>query len=431
MVNSKPAIFWFRRDLRLHDNHALFRALNSGYKVQLLFIFDAEIIEELPKDDKRISLIYQELKHIHETAQKYNSSLLVAHGKPVEVFEKLMADLYPVAVYTNEDYEPYAIARDEEIDRLCSDKGVIFKIFQDQVIIHPKEVLKKDGKPYTVFTPWSKKWRAAFDPESIDQYPSEELLQYLVNSTYQLPDLNDIGFRFRSIAINRKLPPGELLKNYDENRNFPAKRGTSELSAALRFGIISIRELVLHARQFPVYLNELGWREFYMMILFHFPGVVKQAFKSQYDRIQWRNNLAEFELWKHGQTGYPIVDAGMRQLNETGYMHNRVRMITASFLTKHLLVDWRWGEAYFAGQLIDYELSSNNGGWQWAAGTGCDAAPYFRVFNPTLQTEKFDPDLHYIRKWVPEFDKLNYAQPVVNHKEARLRALETYKKALG
>jgi len=431
MVNAAPVIFWFRRDLRLTDNRGLFEALNSGHKVQLLFIFDTDITDELSADDHRISLIYDQLKMLHEAVKPYNSSLLVKYGRPAEVFREVFERLKPAAVYTNEDYEPYAVERDEHIAQLCDEYSIGFEKFKDQVIVHPREVLKKDGKPYTVFTPWSKKWFAAFDAERLSIYHSEQHLQQLAQSNYELPKLDAMGFQYNPRKIQTEFPAPNLLKNYVDQRDFPAVPGTSRLSVVLRFGFISIRKLVKHAAAYDTFLNELAWREFYMMIIFHFPHVVSKSFKPQYENIRWRNNADEFARWCQGNTGYPIVDAGMRELNQTGYMHNRVRMITASFLTKHLLTDWRWGEAYFAQKLTDYELASNNGGWQWAAGSGCDAAPYFRVFNPELQTKKFDPHFSYIKKWVPEYQTSEYFEPVVEHKYARERALSAYKQGLN
>ena len=430
MVTAKVVIHWFRRDLRLDDNHALYKALSSGYPVVPLFIFDTSLLEDLPSDDKRVSLIYDRILDLDSILKKHNSGLLVEIVEPLEVFKKLVNNFKIEAVYTNEDYEPYAIARDNVVGSYLAANKIEFRLFTDHVLLHPSKVKKKDGNPYTIFTPWSKQWRAQFDPDQLEFYPSESEAGYFGSFQSIMPSIEDIGFQRQNVDVVSEFPETEFLDEYEIKRNFPAVKGTSRLGVALRFGMLSIRKLVHHTKDSYVYLNELGWREFYMMILYNFPQVVTQSFKSKYDNIKWRNNEDEFELWKNGKTGYPIVDAGMRELYETGYMHNRVRMITASFLTKHLLIDWRWGESWFAEKLLDFELASNNGGWQWAAGTGCDAAPYFRVFSPEAQTKKFDPEMKYIRKWVPEIDSFKYVSPIVDHRYARERALETYKKAL-
>ncbi len=430
---EKLTIFWFRRDLRTHDNTGLYHALKERGNVLPLFIFDAEIINRLDdKKDRRISFIYKSIKKIREDFEKTGSTLMIRYGKPLEIFSDLVTNQKIDAVYANHDYEPYATERDQKVGELLASKGVEFKTFKDQVIFEKAEVTKDDGKPYTVFTPFSRKWRAALKPVSLESVPSESLLD---RSYKTIPDsefdLEVTGFKFVDAEFPDSNPDKEIIKNYDKTRDIPSLNGTSRLGVHLRFGTISIRRLANYAlNNNDVFLNELIWREFYMTMLWHFPHVVDQAFKPQYDNIKWINDEKQFDAWCQGKTGYPIVDAGMRQLNQTGYMHNRVRMITASFLTKHLLIDWRWGEAYFAEKLLDFELSSNNGGWQWAAGSGCDAAPYFRVFNPELQTKKFDPDLKYIKKWVPEFEDKNYPNPIVDHKFARERALAAYKKAL-
>jgi deoxyribodipyrimidine photo-lyase len=430
MEQIEISVFWFRRDLRLNDNHGLYQALKSGLPVLPLFIFDSHILDELSVDDKRVALIYNQLLKLNTEFRKFKSSLQVEYGTPKEVFEKIINRYSIKQVYTNEDYEPYAIERDRNIESLLSEKGIGFKSFQDQILVHPEQIKKSDGKPYTIFTPWSKKWRQKFDLNNLNNYPSEEHLQNLYRSDIVFPELKQLGFQEQSISVNTEFPNTQLLMQYEKNRDFPFLDGTSRLSVALRFGMVSIRKLASYSANSFAYINELGWREFYMMVIYFYPKVVVQSFKSQYDKIIWRNDNSEFEHWKNGETGYPIVDAGMRQLKETGYMHNRLRMITASFLTKHLLIDWRWGENWFAEKLLDFELASNNGGWQWAAGTGCDAAPYFRVFNPSLQTKKFDAQFEFIKKWVPEFNSLNYSKPIVDHAFARQRAIDTYKNGL-
>ena len=424
----QTTFFWFRRDLRLHDNHGLHKALQTGLPVIPIFIFDEEIINELPENDARIRFIYESLEKIQKTLVEHNSSLLCIKGKTEELWKKLLETYEVDAVYTNEDYEPYAIKRDLKISQLLQEKKIQFHSFKDQVIFEKSEVVKNDGLPYTVYTPYKNKWRNIFHGVSLENYSVNHWDSYHKNH-YDLPSLESLGFKKSSIEV---LPYAiDDLHDYEIERNLPYINKTSYLSPHLRFGTVSIRELVVQLKHNEVFLNELIWREFFMQILYHFPKVVDQNFKAKYNHIEWRNNKEEFEKWKTGTTGYPFVDAGMRELNQTGYMHNRVRMIVAGFLTKHLLIDWSWGEAYFAEKLLDYELSSNNGNWQWSAGTGCDSAPYFRVFNPTEQIKKFDKELKYIRKWIPEFDSLEYPLPMVDHKFARERALATYKIGLA
>jgi len=427
------SLFWFRRDLRLADNAGLFAALTSGFPVQPIFIFDQNILDMLEnKTDKRVEFIHLALVDMQRKLAAIGVSLDVRYGQPEAVFSSLLAD-YPVtAVYTNHDYEPYARERDSDMDVWFKAKGVAFHTFKDQVIFEKSDVLSNSGTPYTVFTPYSRKWKEQFKPELAEPFDTESHFHAFVKqAALPLPNLDSMGFS----ATGGTFPPQEvkddLIRNYGEKRNFPAIPGTSRLSVHLRFGTISIRSLVYKATQLSeTWWNELIWREFYMQVLWHFPHVAAGAFKKEYDRIAWRNNETEFEAWCQGKTGYPIVDAGMRELNATGFMHNRVRMIVASFLVKHLLIDWRWGEAYFAKQLLDFDLSANNGGWQWAAGSGCDAAPYFRVFNPALQTEKFDKHHQYIKKWVLEYGTANYSAPIVQHEFARKRVLDTFKTSL-
>lgn len=433
-MNKQVSVFWFRRDLRLEDNAALYYALKENQHVLPVFIFDTTILNKLEdKSDKRVDFIHQALEALNTKLLKINSSLHIFHGTPLSIFKKIISEYSIKNIYTNHDYEPEAIERDKQINKLARENQIEFKTYKDQCIFENNEVVKDDGSPYTIFTPYSKKWKAKLNSFYIKPYPTENYFQnfFKANPTCPLPSLETIGFKATGIKYTSPQINIELISHYKETRDIPSIAGTSRLSAHLRFGTVSIRKLVRTAlKHNETWLNELIWRDFYMMILSHFPHVINSAFKPAYNRIPWRNNENEFEKWCTGQTGYPIVDAGMRELNETGFMHNRVRMITASFLTKHLLIDWRWGEAYFAKKLLDFELSSNNGGWQWAAGTGCDAAPYFRVFNPYEQTKKFDPELKYITKWVPEFNELSYPQPMVEHKFARERALKTYSAAL-
>jgi deoxyribodipyrimidine photo-lyase len=428
------SIFWFRRDLRLYDNAGLYHALKSENPVLPIFIFDSEILEKLDnKKDKRVEFIHEALSNIKQELEAMGSSLLVLKGKPLEIYQRLISEYNVKAVYTNHDYEPYALKRDKDIQELLAKNNVTFHTFKDQVIFEKAEVTKDDGLPYTVFTPYMRKWKVKLNDFYIKSYPVQDYKEnFIKTKPFEFTTLPQIGFASSGYKLSIPALNEKQISNYDQLRNFPAIDGTSRLSVHLRFGTVSIRELVTKAKILnDQWLNELIWREFYMMILFHFPHVVDGAFKKQYDRIQWRNNEQEFDAWCNGQTGYPIVDAGMRELNETGFMHNRVRMIVASFLVKHLLIDWRWGEAYFAEKLMDFDLAANNGGWQWAASSGCDAAPYFRVFNPYEQTKRFDEKLQYIRRWVPEFEELTYPQPIVEHKFARERVLMFYKKALG
>ncbi len=429
VITPDTVIFWFRRDLRLTDNCGLYHALREGRPVVPVFIFDTEILCHLEdKRDRRIEFIHQTLKAIQEQLVARGSSLVVLHGNPVDVFKQLR----PAAVFTNHDYEPYARERDDQIHQQLTARGIPFRTFKDQVIFEKDEVVKDDGKPYTVFTPYSKKWKARLAAEGLPSFDINAVQQHFKKIQAQpLPALEELGFEPTGQPFPPRVIKTSIIEVYDRQRNYPGIEGTTRLSVHLRFGTVSIRQLVKVARQKnEVWLNELIWREFYHMILWHFPRVVTKAFKPEYDKIAWRNNPNEFRAWCEGKTGYPIVDAGMRELNSTGYMHNRVRMITASFLTKHLLIDWRWGEAYFAQKLLDFDLAANNGGWQWAASSGCDAAPYFRVFNPTLQTEKFDPELVYIKKWVPELGTAAYPQPIVDHAAARERVLNAYSVAL-
>lgn len=430
---NQITIFWFRRDLRLADNAGLYHALRSGNPVLPIFIFDEEILSKLEdKADTRVDFIHRQLEKLRSQLQKLGRDLMVLHGTPLEVYRKLISKFTVKTVFTNHDYEPYAKSRDKQIYEFLKSQGIEFKTFKDQCIFEKDEVLKDDGKPYTVFTPYSRKWKAKVNSFYLKSYPTEKYFHNLLKfESDSFPTLDEIGFTATNLEVPSSDAEIEIIKNYHQTRDIPSIEGTSRLSVHLRFGTISIRELARVGMEInEKYLNELIWRDFYMMILWHFPHVVEGAFRPVYDSIEWERNEKHFEAWCNGETGYPIVDAGMRQLNETGWMHNRVRMIVASFFTKHLLLDWKLGEAYFAQKLIDFELSSNNGGWQWAAGSGCDAAPYFRVFNPYLQTQKFDPDLKYVKKWVPEFQELTYPKPIVEHKSARLRAIERYKSAL-
>ena len=431
MSKQPVVIFWFRRDLRLNDNHGLFQALQSRYPVLPVFIFDKNILDPLSRADKRVSFIYQTLTQLNEGLMKTGSSLFAIHEKPLAAFETLCSMFDVKEVITNHDYEPYATERDKCVSAFLASRNIEFRSFKDQVIFERSEILKSDGSPYTVFTPYAKTWKHKEKEQSPAHYDSARFFEHFIKTeSFPFPSLQEIGFSFSDNKIHQPVIDEERIAVYDKTRDIPYLDGTTRLSVHLRFGTLSIRELVRVANQLSQqWLNELIWREFFMMILFHFPRVVSESFKKEYDNIQWRNNEKEFKAWCNGTTGYPIVDAGMRELNETGFMHNRVRMIVASFLTKDLLIDWRWGEAYFAEKLADYELSSNNGNWQWAAGCGCDAVPYFRIFNPFVQAKRFDPKLLYIKKWIPHFDSY-HTKPIVEHEFARKRALAVYSAAL-
>ncbi|NML22679.1 deoxyribodipyrimidine photo-lyase [Pseudoflavitalea sp. G-6-1-2] len=431
---KKVTVFWFRRDLRLEDNNGLAHALRQSDPVLPVFIFDKNILDQLDnKADRRVEFIHAALLQMQEQLLGRGSSLHVLYDTPLGAFRQLLKQYEITAVFTNRDYERYAIDRDEAIRTLLQEHNIPFQSFKDQVIFDQNEVVKDDGKPYTVFTPYSRKWLSVLANNPVTHYDDKKQRNhFLQQSPITIPGLRSIGFQ----AVDQPFPsqdlPKALLQHYGERRDFPSIAGTSKLGVHLRFGTISIRKILQQALPLSnSFVNELIWRDFYQMICWHFPQIGQgRAFRPAYDLIRWRNNEEEFEKWKTGQTGYPIVDAGMRELNATGFMHNRVRMIVASFLSKHLLIDWRWGEAYFAEKLLDYDFASNNGGWQWAAGSGCDAAPYFRVFNPTLQAKKFDPEGKYISKWVPEINDFGYPEPIVNHEMARMRCLGFYSKAL-
>ena len=424
----ETVIFWFRRDLRLEDNTALEAALASGYPVVALFILDTDIVDELERDDPRLSFIYDRLSTIHRELVSRGSALHVHRGKPLKVLEDITKAFTVRGVFTNRDYEPYARHRDMEVSRMLESRSIAFQSFKDQVIFEQDEILKKDGKPYTVFTPYKRKWLEAYSEMKIAPAGVPASGEFLKGSA-PFPGLDALGFRQSDIRV----APCDLsvLPDYARLRDYPAAGATSHLGPHLRFGTVSIRKIISSLGDaHDVFLSELIWREFFMQILYHFPHVVTQNFNRKYDGLAWRNREEEWERWCEGTTGYPLVDAGMRELGRTGTMHNRVRMVVAGFLCKHLLIDWRWGEAFFAGKLLDYELSSNNGNWQWAAGTGCDAAPYFRVFNPAEQLKKFDAEREYVRKWVPEYGTADYPPPMVDHKFARERAIRTYRDSL-
>ena len=427
-------IFWFRRDLRLDDNVGLYEALSHKNKVLPIFIFDSQILNKLEKDDARVTFIYESLQNITTTLkQKFNSNVAVFHGAPLNIYKSLIKDYNIEYVFTNHDYEPYARERDSKLEALLLENNIKFETFKDQVIFEKSDIVKSDGTPYLVYTPYMKRWKDTFRKLDFKSYPSENLLSNLIqNNSIANLSLSDIGFEKSNQNIAPYKINASLIKSYEATRNFPAQDSTSKLGPHLRFGTVSIRNMVKKAiaETNEIFWQELIWREFFMQILWHFPHTINQSFKPKYDRIEWRNNETDFKLWCEGKTGYPLVDAGMRQLNQTGFMHNRVRMLVGSFLCKHLLIDWRWGEAYFAKKLHDYDMASNIGNWQWVAGCGVDAAPYFRIFNPTTQIQKFDKELNYIKHWAPNFQELTYPTPIIDHKFARERCLHVYKEAL-
>lgn len=432
---TKLTLFWFRRDLRLEDNAGLFHALKEHSAVLPLFIFDSDILSKLDDTaDARVTFIHDTVSDLKKQLQQKKSDLLVRHGKPLEVFKDLVKEFQIEAVYTNHDYEPYARERDDKVAKLLKSHGIAFKTFKDQTLFDKEEIMTGTGKPYTVYTPYKNKVLATLSDFFLKSYPNNtyESSFAKIKEPTKIPSLKDLGF----IRTEIEFPPMDLstkmLKNYEKTRNFPAnKAGTSHLGLHLRFGTLSVRELAREGQKYSdVWLSELIWRDFFMQILWHFPQVEKQSFRPEYDKIPWRKSKSDFERWANGMTGYPIVDAGMRELNTTGYMHNRVRMVVASFLCKHLLIHWHEGERYFAKKLLDFDLAANNGNWQWAAGSGCDAAPYFRIFNPMTQEEKFDPDGDYVRKWVPEVETGKYPEPIIDHVEARGRCLQAYTKVL-
>lgn len=431
-MKSKIAVFWFRRDLRLEDNAGLHHALASGFQVLPIFIFDIDILSKLEnKKDRRLDYINQALHRINLELKTYGSTLETFCGRPLSVFKELLRAYDIQSIFCNRDYEPQAIERDTEICRFFKEKGIAFRAFKDQVIFDKSDILKDNGTAYTVYTPYAKKWKNSISPETHTAFKTVPQNFYKQDFVDIIP-LEKLGFEKSDIHFAPPVLDAGLVGSYDKFRDFPAISKTTRLGIALRFGILSVRKAVAFALEHNhTWLSELVWREFFMQILYHFPYVAEYAFKTKYDHVKWLNNEADFSLWCEGKTGYPLVDAGMRELNQTGFMHNRVRMVTASFLCKQLLIDWRWGEAYFAQKLNDFDLAANNGNWQWASGSGCDAAPYFRVFNPIVQAEKFDRNLEYIRKWLPEFGTKEYPEPIVEHVYARQRALKAYAEALN
>jgi deoxyribodipyrimidine photo-lyase len=431
---AKVNLFWFRRDLRIEDNKGLYLALTAGLPVVPVFIFDRNILDGLDeRSDRRVSFIHKAVTQLQNQLQQQGSTMDIRYGRPGEEFRGLIAEYEVHTVFTNHDYEPYALARDLEIEKLLLSKGIGFHTSKDQVIFEKKEVVKDNGEPYGVFTPYSKKWKSLYQQIPEKSYNTSKLLSKFYRQPMKpVPTLESMGFVATGNIFSKPSIDEVLIRDYDKTRDIPMLNGTTRLGVHLRFGTICARKIVaVGASLNETFLNELIWREFFMQFLWHHPRLVTECYRKEYEQIKWRNNEDDFDRWCKGKTGYPLVDAGMRELNETGFMHNRVRMVTASFLVKHLLVDWRWGEAYFASKLLDYELASNNGNWQWAAGCGCDAAPYFRIFNPYEQAKKFDAESIYVKKWIPEFNTDSYPAPIVDHAMARDRCLKVYKKALS
>lgn len=440
LPTPKPLVlFWFRRDLRLDDNHGLSRALEFAKEhrawVQPIFIFDPIILDKIQNpSDRRVPFIHQTLTHLQKKLHRYKTDLWTFHDTPLTVFQSLEKKHTLKAIFCNHDYEPYPLKRDQTVSTWAQENKIVFSSFKDQVLVEKNELLNLQKKPYTVFTPYKKQWLERLTATGIPHYDllnHKNFFNPYASEMHPIASLERLGFQ---PILENFIPPlsfnTQRLSIYDQTRDFPS-HSTSKLGVHLRFGTVSARECIQVAQTFnATFLSELIWREFFMQILFHFPFVISQSFKKEYDQIAWRENEQDFERWKTGTTGYPLVDAGMRELNATGFMHNRVRMVTASFLCKHLLIHWSQGERYFARHLLDYDLSANNGNWQWAAGTGCDAAPYFRVFNPLIQQKKFDPGFEYIEKWVPEYKTSTYPKPMVEHAFARERALRIYKEGL-
>tara|TARA_B100000497_G_scaffold119292_1_gene146500 strand:- start:1078 stop:2379 length:1302 start_codon:yes stop_codon:yes gene_type:complete len=432
-LKDNLVIFWFRRDLRLKDNAGLFHALNENDKVLPIFIYDKNTLDKLNKSDHRVDFIEYSLKKLNDLLKKNNKSISIYYGKPVKVFSELIKKYNVTKVYSNKDYTPYSIKRDKKVEELLKVNNIDFNSYKDHVLFEKYEVVKDDNTPYKVYTPFSRKWLIKMSENKIDFFNSEKYIHKFFNEKRGFLSLKEIGFEKSILSpLNLNLS-SDTINNYEKTRNFPYVNGTSKIGLHLRFGTISTREMIVKAEvsKNKTFLKELVWREFFQQILFHYPHTINKSFKPKYDRIEWLNNENQFKKWCSGQTGYPLVDAGMRELNQTGFMHNRVRMLVGSFLCKHLLIDWRWGEAYFAKKLYDYETASNVGNWQWVAGCGVDASPYFRIFNPHEQIKKFDKNLIYTKKWVPEFESNQYVEPIVIHKDARERCLLTYKKALN
>jgi deoxyribodipyrimidine photo-lyase len=443
----KIAVHWFRCDLRLSDNVGLHAAVKAADEVVPIFIFDPKILKAPDVSANQVGFMIECLHSLEKNVEAAGGKMIFRHGEVLDEMKSVLKETGAHALYYNRDYEPYARERDAAVEKMARALGVEVHSFADNVVHEPGEVLKDDGKPYGVFTPFSKAWRARGKPAVLPAVKFPACREGKKPQGLELPSAEKLGLK-----VEIKLPPtgeraardrlkefvaGDVL-HYRENRDFPARMGTSRLSPHLRLGTISPRTALAAAEDAggknparknssDVFVNELIWREFYKHILWHFPHVAKGCFRPQYDDLEWENDDKKFAAWCEGRTGYPLVDAGMRQLNTTGWMHNRVRMVTAMFLTKDLLISWQWGERYFMQKLLDADLAANNGGWQWSAGTGTDAQPWFRIFNPTTQAEKFDPEGRYIHQYVEEVDTRNYPAPIVDHAQQRVKALALFK----
>ena len=460
------SLCWFRRDLRIVDHAALYHALKDSGKVYCVFVFDTDILSHLTdKADRRVDFIWQSVRELQQSLEKLGGGLIIRHGSALVEVPALVVELGVDALYVNQDYEPDAMGRDDMVKRMLQQQDVVCHSYKDHVIFEKNEVLTQSGGAYNVFTPYKKAWLKKLETFFVKAYPVEKHAAALAAQSSPLPSLKELGFHRTELKLAAGMSGAQLLfesfsqriVHYHEWRDFPSAQGPSYLSVHLRFGTISIRELVRFALSQPgpgaqTWLSELIWRDFYQMLLYHYPNVVGHAFKEKYDKIKWPGSESHFLAWCSGQTGYPLVDAAMRQLNQTGYMHNRLRMVSASFLVKDLQIDWKKGEEYFAQKLLDYDLAANNGGWQWAASTGCDAQPWFRIFNPVTQSEKFDARGDFIRHYIPELSgcdekvihapwKMSFAQqqasgvvigisypaPLVDHAEAREITLALFK----
>jgi|SRR6476661_159510 len=435
----KICLFWHRRDLRIHDNAGLAAALDSGLPVLPLFIYDSDILTQLPdKADARLTFIYDQVERLATETETAGGTFLARYGRPAEVLAQLADELDIAAVHTNEDYEPYARQRDGEVGEMLAQRGIAFYLYKDQVVFAKDDIMTKSGTVPKVFGAYHKAYLERLTDElllpygSQDAFRAENLHRLTKAQAGTRPTLEELGFERREqYSPTVELPAEDVVRNYHRTRDTPAlTNGTTRLSVQLRFGTVSVRQAMRQARALnPKLLAEIIWRDFFMMLLWHFPGTATEAYDPKMRAIPYRNNEDEFRAWCEGHTGYPLVDAGMRELNATGYLPNRVRMTVAGFLVKHLFIDWRWGERYFADKLLDYELAINVGNWQWMAGTGAVAAPWFRVYSPQNQLEQVDPELKYVKSWVPELGTAGYPAPIVEHKFARDRAVEAIRAA--
>jgi deoxyribodipyrimidine photo-lyase len=443
----KVAVHWFRCDLRLRDNAALHAACAAADAVIPVFIFDPKILQSPDVSPCQVACMIECLRFLEKDIAAAGGKLIFRHGPAIEEMTAVLHEARPQGLFYNRDYEPYARERDAAVEKLGRSLGLEVQSFKDNVIHEPNEILKSDGKPYSIFTPYSHRWRSLVQPKLAPPVKFRPTPGLKFPRSIPLPSLSDLGLKCdiplgtageSAARLRLRNFAGAGILGYADNRDFPARSGTSHLSPDLRLGTLSPRSVLAAAakagevhpeaqKSIDTFIGELIWRDFYKQILWHFPHVAEGAFRAKYNAVKWENNQRLFAAWCAGRTGYPLVDAGMRQLNTTGWMHNRLRMIVANFLTRDLLISWQWGERYFMQKLLDADLAANNGGWQWAAGTGTDAQPWFRIFNPSAQAEKFDPEGRYIHRYVPEVDTRDYPAPIVNHAAQRLKALELYR----